>query len=175
MDGLTETHNKAFLLESLERELQLTSRTSLPFTLMLMDIDHFKKVNDSFGHLAGDEVLRQFAMRVKSVVRRGDLVARYGGEEFAVLCPQTELVDALRLAERICSKVRADVVQFESLSIPVSVSIGVVECDSSLLKLLQKPTSDCTAVATELLARADQYLYQAKHAGRDRVCWPQGT
>ena len=173
MDGLTETHNKAFLLEALERELQLTSRTGLPFSLMLMDIDYFKKINDTFGHLAGDEVLRQFATRVKSVMRRGDLVARYGGEEFAVLCPQTELQDALRLAERICDKVRGESVRFESATIPVTVSIGVVQCAEPLLQMLQKPTCDCTAASTELLASADQYLYQAKHAGRNRVCWPE--
>ena len=172
MDGLTETHNKSFLLDSLTRELELASRTALPFSAMLMDIDYFKKINDSFGHLAGDEVLRQFAKRVKSVMRRGDLVARYGGEEFAVLCPHTELPDALRLAERICAKVRAEDVRFESVAIPVTVSIGVVACDAEFLKLLQKPTCDCTTAATELLARADQYLYQAKQAGRNRVCWP---
>lgn len=172
MDGLTETHNKAFLLESLERELQLTSRTDLPFSLMLMDIDFFKKINDSHGHLAGDEVLRQFAVRVKQVMRRGDLVARYGGEEFAVLCPQTELADALRLAERICVNVRAEEVRFEAVTIPMTVSIGVVQCGGPFIEMLHTATCDCAMVATKLLAQADHYLYQAKHTGRNRVCWP---
>ncbi len=169
-DGLTETHNKTFLLESLERELHLTSRTALPFSLMLMDIDFFKKINDTYGHLAGDEVLRQFAARVKAVVRRGDLVARYGGEEFCVLCPQTDLSDAQKLAQRIRETIGRTPVLFETRQIPVTVSIGLVQANIAELGTLGSAAWDSTATATNLLASADQYLYQAKQAGRNRVC-----
>jgi diguanylate cyclase (GGDEF)-like protein len=171
-DGLTETQNKNCLLQAIERELQITSRTNSPLSLMLLDIDFFKKINDSFGHLAGDEVLRQFAARVKSVMRRGDLLSRFGGEEFAVLCPQTELKDALHLASRICHQVSATPVFFEAHSIPVTVSIGVVDCDTTLRSRLVEPTCDWSAEAANWLAKADQFLYQAKREGRNRFCYP---
>ncbi len=171
-DGLTETSNKQFFLQSLERELQLTARTALPMSVMLLEIDHFDSLVTSHGSLATDELLRQFAKRVQSVMRRGDLVARSGGKEFAVLCPQTELVDALRLADRIRVVVAKEPVQFEGQEIPMTVSIGLTDCDSDFRKSMQKPTSDSASSAIELLTIAHKYLNQAQQNGRDRVCFP---
>ncbi len=166
-DGLTQTHNKSYFMESFQRELHLGQRTEAPLCLMLLDLDHFKRINDSYGHLAGDKALIEFASRTLNTVRRGDLLARYGGEEFVLLCPRTKFEHGLQLAERIRRAVAEKPVEFETQRIPMTVSIGVVEF--SVGSSNERTNFDVDSLSTVLLAEADKYLYQAKQRGRNQV------
>jgi diguanylate cyclase (GGDEF)-like protein len=158
VDGLTEIHNKRYLLEFLDRELARSARYARPLSLLLFDIDHFKMVNDQMGHLGGDFVLRELAARVKGGVRKEELFARYGGEEFAVVLPETTREGALRIAERIRSLVEAQPFVYENYTYPLTVSIGVA-----------MTSGEEGLTPAELLRRADERLYQAKRDGRNRV------
>ncbi len=158
-DGLTGTYNKRYLIETLERELACTVRHNETLSLAMLDLDRFKSINDTFGHLAGDAVLVEFARRAKSMVRSGEILARYGGEEFALLLPRTEQPQAIAAAERLRQAIAAQPVVFEQHSIPITVSIG-------LATIAAQP---CTA--QELIAIADERLYIAKNSGRNRVCY----
>ncbi len=157
-DGLTQVYNKSYLLEALQRELECSKRDSSIVSVMLMDLDKFKSINDTHGHLAGDKVLAEFARRAKATLRGGEVFARYGGEEFCLLCPRTPSTDAEEAAERIRVAAAAQPVQFESLQIPVTVSIGIASTSSP-------PHSDPQA----LLAEADHWLYVAKESGRNQI------
>lgn len=157
-DGLTSAHNKRYLLELLERELHQSRRADVPLCAMMLDLDHFKSINDTYGHLAGDAVLVEFARRAKAALRCGDLFARYGGEEFAAVLTRTSLDDALQIAERIRESICVIPVEFENHSIAVTVSIGV--CYEARVQ------SDHPR---DLLAKADVQLYAAKNGGRNQV------
>lgn len=156
-DGLTSAYNKRYFLETLERELTLSSRSESPLCVIMMDLDKFKSVNDTYGHLAGDTVLIEFARRAKSVLRSGEFLARYGGEEFAMLLTRTTLAEAESAAERIRQVVARAPIQHESLEIPVTVSLGL-----SCFEGLESPEPKA------LIAHADSLLYAAKHAGRNQ-------
>jgi diguanylate cyclase (GGDEF)-like protein len=158
VDGLTELHNKRFFNEALERESSRSQRYSRAFSLVLFDIDHFKKINDTFGHLAGDSVLRQLGALVRNKVRRDDIPARTGGEEFSVIVPEVGLEGAIQLAEKLRASVEGAVFKFEGTQIPVTISIGVAEWVA--------PIED----PQELVKVADERLYEAKRGGRNRVC-----
>jgi diguanylate cyclase (GGDEF)-like protein len=125
---------------------------------MMLDLDKFKSVNDTYGHLAGDAVLVEFASRVKSVLRSGDLLARYGGEEFAMLLTRTSMQDAVQIAERIRQLTAATPVSFEDKEISITVSIGIC-CNDGTQNI----------DPSELIARADEKLYLAKNMGRNQV------
>lgn len=156
-DGLTLVHNRRYLDEFLAREIARAHRFRRPLCLALLDLDHFKRVNDEHGHLAGDEVLRQLAARVRPMVRHEQLLARYGGEEFALVLPEVQQHKAWIFCQRICRTVADS--PFEAggeRPIQVSVSIGLAAFQESM---------DQDA----LLRAADQALYRAKLAGRDRV------
>ncbi len=157
LDGLTGVHNKRHLLEFLDRELSRARRQGSAMTLLLFDIDFFKKVNDVHGHLAGDAVLKELCRRLEPEIRREDLLARYGGEEFAVVLVTTSLTHGAEFAEELRVKIAAMPFQIDRLSLPVTVSIGVAEIDPTILTV------------DDLIARADAKLYAAKHAGRNRV------
>jgi diguanylate cyclase (GGDEF)-like protein len=157
-DGLTSVYNKRYLLETLERERHQARRAGTPLSVLMLDLDRFKSVNDRFGHLAGDAVLVEFARRAKSVLRSGDLLARYGGEEFTMVLTRATLGDAMQIAERVRLLVEATPVLFEDQIIPITVSIGVCCDDGSSI--------DETA---DLLRLADEQLYEAKVSGRNRV------
>lgn len=161
-DGLTGVHNKRYLLETLDREVQQSRRAGSPLCVMMLDLDKFKSVNDTFGHLAGDAVLIEFARRAKSALRGGDLLARYGGEEFAMVLTRTELKDAVQIAERIRESTAAEPVEFEEHRIPITVSIGI-SCGCGA------PERDFR----DLLADADEHLYTAKQSGRNQVRYLQ--
>jgi diguanylate cyclase (GGDEF)-like protein len=145
-------------MEFLEREIAVASRHGHPLTLVMFDVDHFKKVNDSHGHLAGDAVLKEIARRLKPRIRREDLLARYGGEEFACVLPDTTREGAAIFAEAIRILVERYPVQHGSLSIPVTVSLGVA--------VTEEPRH---YDPTDLIRRADERLYEAKRGGRNRV------
>lgn len=164
-DVLTGWNNRRYLQSRLAEELARAQRSQDWLSCLLMDIDFFKKVNDTYGHLAGDKVLREIADRVEMEVRSSDVAARYGGEEFALLLPETRAADALRLAERIRKAVAGEPVPLEDgRSVAVTVSIGI-----SAIK--PRPGAlDLKSLGERLIAEADVQLYRAKSDGRDRVC-----
>jgi diguanylate cyclase (GGDEF)-like protein len=158
VDGLTQIHNKRYLFESLEREIIRSRRHDRPLSALMFDIDFFKRINDHYGHLAGDYVLRELAETVQSRIRRDEVFARYGGEEFVIVLPETEMEGATALAETLREKVKEHSFVFQGEKIPVTISIGC-----ALVK-----DND---TATELIQRADEKLYEAKRGGRNRVCF----
>ena len=126
-DGLTQVNNRRHFDETLEREYLRARRHTRPLALLVMDIDYFKKINDQYGHLAGDHVLRELAGLVQGRVRRDETVARYGGEEFVVLLPETTLEGAVSLAENLRARIAAHSFVFQNTTIAVSVSVGCAE------------------------------------------------
>ena len=157
-DGMTGIHNKRFFLEFLEREIAVASRHGHPLTLVMFDVDHFKKVNDTHGHLAGDAVLKDLATRIRPRIRREDLFARYGGEEFACVLPSTGIEGGIVFADHLRLIIAERPTMFDNLSISFTISLGVTT--------LHRETD---VDATALIKRADEKLYAAKHAGRNRV------
>src|SRR5579871_4427531 len=158
VDGLTQIFNKRYFLEMLERELSRAHRYRRPLSLVMFDIDHFKKVNDGFGHLAGDYVLKHLAQTVRSKIRREDCFARYGGEEFAIVLPEIDGGSCLPFAEKIRQIVEKTEFKFENVRIPVTISMGIATVDAELTE------------PAALIKRADERLYEAKASGRNRVC-----
>jgi two-component system cell cycle response regulator len=157
-DPLTGLYNRRYLDAHLKSALSRADATAKPICVLIFDIDHFKAINDRFGHDSGDDVLRSFSDRLRVGVRGIDLVARYGGEEFFLVMPDTDAAYAASVAERLRSDVEK--VAFATRSgerIPVTVSIGIAEW--------QGPSDTPDA----LIRRADQALYAAKRAGRNRV------
>ncbi|MEY4511235.1 MAG: hypothetical protein RLZZ450_3357 [Pseudomonadota bacterium] len=159
MDGLTNVHNKRYLIETLERELPRATRHQRALSLCMFDLDHFKNVNDTFGHIAGDYVLKEVAGAVRIRLRPDDIIARYGGEEFAVLLPETDLMGAGVIAEELRKLVAERVFDFEGERIPVTISIGCTQLKA-----------DDESDPLKLIKSADDKLYQAKRSGRNRVC-----
>jgi len=157
-DGLTQVHNKRSFEAALEREVSRAVRYQRHLSLVVFDIDHFKRINDARGHLAGDAVLRQFAALVAASVRRDDVVARVGGEEFALLAPEIPIESARVLAEKLRVTISRTPFRFEDVDIQISSSFGVAAI---------APETPLTPV--ELYRSADARLYQAKQAGRNRV------
>jgi two-component system cell cycle response regulator len=155
IDGLTQAYNKRYFIQNLEREI-LRAEARRPLSLLIFDIDHFKKINDEHGHLMGDQVLRELAGRVRSRVRREEVFARYGGEEFTLTLPDTDREHALHLAEQLRLLVAGEPFTIEGKRILVTISMGVSSCQGE------------TAVEP-FLKLADDNLYRAKRAGRNRV------
>ena len=153
-DDLTGLANRRKLIDRLDEELSLSNRHATPLSLMILDLDHFKSINDTWGHLKGDQVLRTLAKLCCETLREEDLVARLGGEEFALLLPLTSIGRCRALAQRLCERIAAH--DFGLGPGGVTVSIGIAEHRIG-------ETRDA------LIARADQSLYAAKHGGRNRV------
>lgn len=160
-DALTGIPNRAMVMEALHAEMSRQTRTRDGFAVVLLDIDHFKDINDTRGHLCGDEVLRAVAHRVKDCVRPYDTVGRYGGEEFLIVVPSVDVVGAMALAERIRSAVSVSAISTQFGDVIVTASLGLAISDN--------PRSDDPQ---ELLRRADGALYLAKQRGRNRVETP---
>jgi diguanylate cyclase (GGDEF)-like protein len=139
------------------RELQRTKRAKNHLFVMLLDIDHFKKINDQYGHAAGDQALKQLVSICKSTLRKTDVLARIGGEEFAILSPADDAAEAMTMAERLRENVMAITVAAAAGVFSFTASIGVAEADPG------------ENTSTGVLARADQALYEAKRSGRNRV------
>jgi two-component system cell cycle response regulator len=158
VDPLTGLNNRRYLESHLVSLLDQAARTGRPLSAMIVDIDHFKRVNDSFGHDCGDEVLKIFAARVKRAVRGADLMCRFGGEEFVVVMPDTKLSIARIVGERIREAVASAPFPIEqgARAIPVTVSIGVA-------------ASGLGDTPDALFKRADRALYLSKNSGRNRV------
>ena len=161
-DSLTGCYNRGYLNEHLQHEIKRASRYHHPLSVALCDIDHFKRVNDTFGHLCGDMVLREFVKRLMSLIRSDmDWLARYGGEEFLLVLPETTFKNAGRLAERLRKQISKKVFKWEGEKITITASFGVTGLDKNM------PGEDFSLDA--LIEMADQYLYQAKNTGRDKV------
>jgi diguanylate cyclase (GGDEF)-like protein len=157
-DGLTESHNRAAFDQVLVRELSRAQRYQRPLGLVLFDIDRFKSVNDRFGHMAGDDVLRQLGQRVAHAVRQEDFFARYGGEEFAIIVPEGTRESCRLLAERVRQVIADRPFDLDGAEHTITCSFGVAELDRD---------NDKTGEA--LVRGADQRLYEAKDAGRNCV------
>jgi two-component system cell cycle response regulator len=158
IDGLTQIHNRRYLGDFLEREVLRTVRHERSLAVLLLDIDHFKAVNDEMGHLAGDVALRELCARVRSVIRPDELLARYGGEEFAVVLPEADVTSAREMAERIRLLVEKRPFVFNDRSYRLTISVGVAVLSGGESLTIEA-----------LLNRADTNLYRAKQAGRNRV------
>lgn len=157
-DPATNTYNKSYFLQRFNEEFSFASRQGLPLSLLMFDIDHFKLINDTYGHLAGDQVLQEVCEMIAAMIRQDDVFCRYGGEEFVIIMRNTICQDAVNLAERIRIKVASTPVTFDGQSIKVTVSLGVASLD-------QQNYRDYIA----LVADADRYLYRSKGSGRNRV------
>jgi diguanylate cyclase (GGDEF)-like protein len=159
LDKALQVYNKHYFLTRLEDELRRHQRAEAPLSLILFDVDHFKRLNDSYGHLAGDAALVHLCELAKQSLRESDVLCRYGGEEFAIILGQTEASTALAIAEEIRERVATTAVNHAEVQIEMTVSLGI----SSL-------TADASRTTAEaLIVQADRALYAAKHAGRNRI------
>ncbi len=159
-DGLTDLFNRRYFASHIENLMKGHRKSSKPISVLLIDIDHFKQVNDTYGHAVGDEVLREFAERIKRNVRGIDLPARFGGEEFVVVMPDTDVMKATRVAERLRTSIEEQ---------PFSVSaadVGELNVTCSIGVSATRPED----TVDDLVRRADEALYEAKGGGRNRVC-----
>jgi diguanylate cyclase (GGDEF)-like protein len=157
-DSLTGLLNRRACLDSLLAELNRGWRAGKPLCIVMVDIDHFKGINDTHGHQTGDEVLCEVARRMQSLLRPYDTIGRFGGEEFLLVLPECSLEEGVKLAERICHRVRSEPVKAKNIPIEVSISLGVTVAN-------QFVQADLEA----LLGSVDTALYRAKGAGRNRV------
>ena len=154
VDGLTGVYNRRHIDQQLEAAATRADRGGEPFAVLMMDIDHFKRVNDHEGHPAGDRILKEFARRVQTVVRAGDILGRWGGEEFVIIAPQTDVTSAVVLAERIRAEVGQRPFDLGGRGIHITVSIGLAAG---------------VVTDSQLVDRADRALYRSKTEGRNRV------
>lgn len=157
IDALTGAHNKRYFLEFLEREIARCARYRRPLSLLMLDVDHFKAINDTHGHLTGDYVLRELSRRLLGRIRREELLARYGGEEFAAVLPETDAAGARTFAEQVRKLVGDEPFEYEGDVFPATISVGVATLEGQ----------DMDALA--FIKIADDNLYRAKREGRNRV------
>jgi diguanylate cyclase (GGDEF)-like protein len=156
-DGLTGLFNKRYFMEGLDQEISRARRHKRALSVIIFDIDHFKDVNDTYGHLAGDHVLKELSEVIKSRVRREELVARYGGEEIIILMPETDVDGATRLAEQVRERVEQHNFRFSSKEIKLTISGGVASADEADYEIMP------------FIHLADERLYEAKNSGRNLV------
>jgi diguanylate cyclase (GGDEF)-like protein len=157
IDGLTQIHNKRYLQEALERDVMRARRHERDLCALMFDIDHFKSINDRYGHLAGDHVLRELARIISERIRKEEVFARYGGEEFSLILPETAIDGAQLLAETLRESVATHEFVFQGETIPVTISMGGAQLSGDMS-------------GPDLLKAADEKLYEAKRGGRNRVC-----
>jgi len=155
VDGLTQIYNKRYYLEALTREMSRARRYSRALTLIMFDIDFFKKINDTYGHLAGDYVLSRLAATISGVIRKEDIFARYGGEEFSIILPEIALDNARFFSEKIRRVIEMTQFNYQEQSIAVTISLGIASYD------LVMNTPD------DFIKDADMNLYTAKRSGRN--------
>lgn len=158
IDGLTQVYNHRFFKSELRRQFDLTVRYDRPLALLMIDLDQFKNVNDSYGHQVGDVVLTEVSTFIAQIIRSTDVLARYGGEEFAILLPESTLADAAMFAERVRCSIEDATVEGAFGRIRMTVSIGVAAVPAPGIES-----------AAQLIEAADQALYLAKERGRNRV------
>jgi diguanylate cyclase (GGDEF)-like protein len=156
-DPLTKLHNRHYLKETLSRELSRAMREKYPVSFLLLDIDHFKQVNDTYGHAAGDFVLRDLADHLAEFIRTGDIVCRYGGEEFLVVFPNTKEEDAFLIADRLRESIQESPIYVDHHMISITISAGISEFPAH------------GQYEALILKTADKALYHAKHNGRNQI------
>ncbi len=156
-DGTTGIYNKQYLLDRIDSDYSHAQRYGTSLSLLMFDIDHFKKINDTYGHPAADSVLKELAQIVRRTLRTSDVFARYGGDEFVVLMREIDDAGTLVLAKRICKLIKKHKFVFEGMQISCTISLGMASL------------SDKVSNASELIQLADKYLYKAKQAGRDCI------
>ena len=156
-DGLTGLFNRRYFMEMAESQLRLAVRYEKKFSLLMFDLDHFKKINDTYGHDAGDEVLRNVADIMRQILRSTDIFGRIGGEEFAVAMPETDASTAVEVAERLRIRFMESIVQTKAGPVRYTASMGIATL------------SDAKTVLSQMIKWADVALYQAKNNGRNRI------
>ena len=162
-DYLTGVMNKRMFNEISEHYFKTAQKNNFNLTLLLLDLDHFKKVNDNYGHQAGDELLKYYVKSIQKLLNTSDIFARIGGEEFAILISQTSDDNAYLLAETIRQKTASLIFSYEEQNIYVTTSIGISEI------------KDTDITFEDVFSRADVALYQAKHEGRNKICFANFT
>ena len=160
VDDLTQAFNRPYLQESLKREMSRALRYHRPLSLAMLDIDQFKSINDAYGHLAGDHVLKAFVALVNRNIRQSDLLARYGGDEFAIILPEANRASALRFCEKLRALIAAYPFLYKQHTLAVTTSIGLQSYDHR----------DGEKTVSQMVAAADSRLYEAKKTGRNRTC-----
>jgi diguanylate cyclase (GGDEF)-like protein len=160
-DTLTGLYNRWYVMEKIDSEMNRSLRHGYPVSVLMLDIDHFKRVNDAFGHSAGDGVLRSVAQVLRDSCRIYDVAGRYGGEEFCVVLPETKVGNTTVVAERIRERMASSSFDVGTDSVVVTASIGIAGIDST--------EEEGTLNPSTLIDRADRALYSAKHLGRNRV------
>ncbi len=153
VDGLSQLNNRRFCEESVYKEFERHKRSGSPLSLIMIDIDHFKQVNDKYGHVAGDQMIREVSELFNGAARQSDVVGRYGGEEFGLVLPDTDINGAMLFAERL--RLAVQTLTVKPYGIRCTISLGVAEVDSDLRKY------------RELIEAADRALYRAKRTGRN--------
>jgi diguanylate cyclase (GGDEF)-like protein len=156
-DGLTQLFNRRFVEETLAKEFARAKRYGHTLAVILTDIDHFKAVNDNYGHLTGDEVLRVVSRRLEGCLRETDILGRYGGEEFLIVLPETDVAGAQILAERLRSTMEAEPVEHDGETLSITISLGLTEISTN------------SASYETLISEADSALYHSKAAGRNQA------
>ncbi len=156
-DGLTQISNKRFLMDHLDKEFSRAKRYDRQLSIVMFDLDHFKDVNDQYGHLTGDYVLKELAVILKKRIRKEEVFARYGGEEFVVVLPESDRESAFQFGEILRSMVEEHIFEFEGQPLRVTISVGI-----GTLQTAMETISD-------LIKQADEFLYEAKGAGRNQV------
>jgi len=158
-DSLTETYNRRYFVMRFIEEFERAKKFSLKLSVLMIDVDNFKKINDTYGHLVGDAVLKEIAKIIKENIREIDSLSRFGGEEFCLILPETDKMSAIVVAERIRSKISEKIIKAFDETLNASISLGVSNFPQNTLH------SDV------LMETADKALYQAKISGRNKVCW----
>ncbi|MCK9614149.1 MAG: GGDEF domain-containing protein [Candidatus Omnitrophica bacterium] len=158
-DALTETYNRRYFVIRFIEEFERAKKFSLKLSFLMIDIDNFKKINDTYGHLVGDAVLKEIAKIIKQNIREIDSLARFGGEEFSLILPETDKMSAIVVGERIRSKISERIIKAFDETLSVTISTGVGSFPQN------------TLYSDVLMEIADKALYQAKISGRNRVCW----
>jgi diguanylate cyclase (GGDEF)-like protein len=156
-DNLTSLYNKMYIESQIQQEFNKAKRYGNIFSVLFFDIDDFKGVNDQYGHLAGDEVLKKIAETMKNHLRQSDIIGRYGGEEFLILLPETNLESASMLAQRLRTTTESMTTQYKDTDIKVTISLGVVQFRPDIKN------------ASQMIHEADLALYHSKKNGRNRV------
>ena len=165
-DALTGLYNRFYVMEKIDSEMNRALRHGYPISVLMLDLDHFKRINDSYGHPVGDEVLKIVGQVLRESCRVYDVAGRYGGEEFCIVLPETQVGNTTQVAERIRNRLATTPLSVGSTSIVVTASIGVAGMDST----------EGVLSASTLVERADRALYSAKHLGRNRVeMWNPGV
>ncbi|MBI4404956.1 MAG: GGDEF domain-containing protein [Deltaproteobacteria bacterium] len=158
IDSLTQLYNKKYLIDTLSKEFSFSKRNGQALSLMMIDLDHFKKINDTFGHIAGDLVLKSVGQYLIKHLRLENIAARYGGEEFAVILRNVNSDQALFIAERLRKAIESEKISYRGKDIEVTVSIGIATLENKNFETIE-----------DLIQRADDYLYEAKEKGRNRT------